>query len=337
MKKIRIGIICPSEIALRRFMPALTKLNGQFEFSGVAVANVEEWDGKQNQKIKENELVKAQSFIDQYGGKVYKSYKTLINDKKIDAIYLPLPPALHYEWAKYALMNKKHVLVEKPSTIKSKDTVELISLAAENGLALHENYMFIYHDQIKTIKELINEKIIGDVRLLRADFGFPKRSANDFRYNKVLGGGALFDCGGYPIRLLSLLMGDIQVDSSKLIFNENDIDLYGSAQVSNDKHVAQLSFGMDNEYRCSLEIWGSQGVIRTNRIFSAPDSYACQIEIEKNHEIEVRQVEPDDTFKKSLEAFYQCVLEDDVRLKTYEELNKQMKLVEAIWKNSEEK
>ena len=44
MNKIRIGIICPSEIAFRRFMPALGKVNGM-EYMGVAIANEREWNG----------------------------------------------------------------------------------------------------------------------------------------------------------------------------------------------------------------------------------------------------------------------------------------------------
>lgn len=331
MKKIRIGIICPSEIAFRRFMPALSKLSKTFVFGGVAVANEEEWIGQLSNDLKSAELKKAHEFVEQYGGKIYKSYTSLLEDKNIDAVYLPLPPALHYQWTKMALMNNKHVLVEKPSTICAADTEELIELANEKNLALHENYMFIYHKQLEVIKEALDKGDVGEVRLIRADFGFPKRGANDFRYNKSLGGGALFDCGGYPVRLLSYLMGDIQIDSSKLIYNEQDIDLYGSAQVSSEKMVGQLSFGMDNEYRCNLEIWGSHGTMTAKRIFSAPDNFICHINIEKQQQITTIEVESDDTFKKSIITFSYCILDNDKRVENYKQLMKQSKLVEDLW------
>ena len=51
---------------------------------------------------------------------------------------------LHHKWAKLALLNGKHVFVEKPSTTSLEDTMDLISVASEKGLALHENYMFVY-------------------------------------------------------------------------------------------------------------------------------------------------------------------------------------------------
>ena len=99
MNKIRIGIICPSEIAFRRFMPALGKVNGM-EYMGVAIANEREWNGNLTKDLLINEKKKADNFCNTYGGKVYESYSTMLNCEEIDAIYLPLPPALHYKWAK---------------------------------------------------------------------------------------------------------------------------------------------------------------------------------------------------------------------------------------------
>ena len=183
MEKIRIGIICPSEIAFRRFMPALSKLNDIYEFAGIAIASDDEWNGSRTVETKNIEIQKAKSFIDQYGGKMYESYTSLINDEQVEAVYIPLPPALHYQWAKLALQNNKHVFVEKPSSTRLEHTKELTELANAKKLVLHENYMFIYHHQIEKIQQIIEKGKLGDVRLIRANFGFPKRPANDFRYN----------------------------------------------------------------------------------------------------------------------------------------------------------
>ena len=91
---IRIGIICPSEIANRRFLPALNQLPN-FKFIGVAYANKLEWENA-TKEIIDNERGKAQQ-TDQYGGKIFDSYTNLIESDKIDAVYLPLPPALHFK------------------------------------------------------------------------------------------------------------------------------------------------------------------------------------------------------------------------------------------------
>ena len=202
---IRIGIICPSEIANRRFLPALNQLPN-FKFIGVAYANKLEWENA-TKEIIDNERGKAQQIIDQYGGKIFDSYTNLIESDKIDAVYLPLPPALHFKWAKLALQSGKHVLIEKPATISYNNSKELISLAIENKLAIHENYMFAFHSQINAINNIIKSGTLGDISLFRLSFGFPRRNAEDFRYNKKLGGGALLDCGGYTLKYAHMLIG----------------------------------------------------------------------------------------------------------------------------------
>jgi len=120
MDKIRIGVICPSEIAFRRFLPSLRKAE-EFEYVGVAMASKEEFVGATDE-ILAKERQKAQTFVDNYGGKIFEGYANLISSEEVDAIYLPLPPALHFKWAKMALQQGKHVLVEKPSTTSFADT-----------------------------------------------------------------------------------------------------------------------------------------------------------------------------------------------------------------------
>ena len=214
MKQIRFGIICPSEIAFRRFLPALKEAGDGFQFAAIGIASPEEWFGdltnisqEQIEEQQNRERAKAQTFIDQYGGKIVVGYGALVTCEEVDAVYLPLPPALHYQWAKMALEAGKHVFVEKPSTTSLADTEDLITLASEKRLALHENYMFIYHSQLEEINNVVKNGEIGDVRLYRITFGFPLRQLNDFRYNKALGGGALLDAGGYCMKYANWLLG----------------------------------------------------------------------------------------------------------------------------------
>lgn len=325
----RIGIICPSEIAFRRFLPAL-KEAGCFEFAGVAIANKKEFVGATDE-ILTKERAKAQTFVDNYGGKIYEGYRNLIESKDIDAVYLPLPPGLHYQWAKVALTAGKHILVEKPCTTSLADTQDLLQEAESKGLAVHENYMFAFHDQLQAVNDIVNSGEIGDVRLYRISFGFPMRAQNDFRYNKALGGGALLDCGGYTFKYASMLLGP----SAKMKYAQSNnidgfsVDMYGSAALVNDMGVtAQVAFGMDHNYKCELEVWGSKGTIYTNRILTAPAGYTPEMVIRKGNEEEKRNLPADDAFKKSILHFCQCVENNDVRKENYQTLLRQAKLVE---------
>lgn len=325
----RIGIICPSEIAFRRFLPAL-KEAGCFEYAGVAIANKEEFVGATDE-ILAKERAKAQTFVDNYGGKIYEGYRILIESDDIDAVYLPLPPGLHYQWAKVALAAGKHILVEKPCTTALANTQDLLQEAESKDLAVHENYMFAFHDQLKAVNDIVDSSEIGDVRLYRISFGFPMRAQNDFRYNKALGGGALLDCGGYTFKYASMLLGPtakIKYAQSNNIDGFN-VDMYGSAALVNDKGVtAQVAFGMDHNYKCELEVWGSKGTIYTNRILTAPAGFTPEVVIRKGNEEEKKNLPADDAFKKSILHFSKCIEDAEVRKENYQTLLRQATLVE---------
>ena len=330
---IRIGIICPSEIAFRRFLPSLQKAEG-FEYKGVAIASKEEFVGATDE-ILTKERQKAQTFVDSYGGKIYDGYATLISSDDVDAIYLPLPPALHFKCSKLALQNGKHVLVEKPSTTSLAETQELVTIAEEKGLALHENYMFVFHNQIQAVKDIVSSGDIGDVRLYRILFGFPRRAANDFRYKKALGGGALLDAGGYTMKLATTLLGgNVKIATANAGYlDEFEVDMYGSATIANEKgQVAQVAFGMDNDYRCDLEIWGSTGTLTTGRILTAPAGFTPIYTIKKNQEIINGELPADDAFLKSINRFGQCVNDIVVRNDNYQIMLQQEQLVEEFKK-----
>jgi len=332
---IRFGVICPSEIALRRFMPALAKRK-DFTFTGIAVPACDEFIfGKNVSKaekasILHNETIKAEVFTDKYGGKIFSGYKSIAESNEIDALYIPLPPALHHKWAKHALINRKHVLLEKPATPELAQTQELIRIAQKHSLALHENYMFVFHNQVEYINTVIKSEELGDIRLYRISFGFPKRSANDFRYIKELGGGALYDAGGYTLKYASVLLGEsAKITSANLNYTDNSgVDIYGSATMVNDFGTAvQIAFGMDNNYRCDLEVWGSTGMLTTGRILTAPEGFTPEITIKKGNNEEHVILPSDDTFANSIEFFIDCINSQNTRDNSYNEINRQALLV----------
>ena len=332
---LKIGIICPSEIAFRRFMPALEKIEG-IEFIGLGVPTIDERFGKELpdeatvSKNLQEKRDKAQTYIDQFGGKIFEGYSTIASSPEIDALYIPLPPALHFKWAKFALENSKHVLVEKPSTISASDSAELVKIARSKGLALHENYMFQFHDQLKVIKETVESGEIGDVRLYRLAFGFPKRAAGDFRYVKALGGGSLLDAGSYTVKYATMLLGETaKITYSQLNYtDEYDVDLFGSAAMVNEQEVvAQLAFGMDNNYKNELEVWGSKGTLYSGRVLTAPEEFIPNMIIRKGNDKEVRELPADDTFGKSIRYFLDCISDEDIRNESYQAIIKQAELV----------
>ncbi len=335
---MNIGILCPSEIAYRRFLPALKTIEG-VSLVGIGVNSPEERYGTnlpeqlEIESMLKGEIEKANKIISEYGGRLFESYGSIISSPDIDSIYIPLPPALHHKWSRKALESGKHVLVEKPSTTLLGDTDNLITIARDNSLALHENYMFIFHNQLDAIEDIINSGEIGDVRLYSISFGFPRRAANDFRYNKALGGGALIDAGGYTMKYATRLLGSTaEIKYAQLNYiDEFEVDIYGSAALINDQGVtAHIAFGMDNDYKCELEVWGSKGTLKTGRVLTAPAGFAPTITIKKNADFEERMLPADDAFKKSIEHFMKCIKDKEMREENYKAILKQAQLVEQF-------
>lgn len=338
---INIGIICPSEIAFRRFLPSLQKVK-EFSFAGVAIASPEEWAGNgkvtaETKAIIQRERQKAQSFVDNYGGTIYDGYQRLIESPNIDVVYLPLPPALHFKWAKQVLESGKHAYVEKPFTTNLKDTQTLLSIAKEKKLAVHENYMFVYHQQLQAVQNLIAQGEIGKVRQYRVSFGFPRRAANDFRYDKALGGGALLDAGGYCMKYASWLLGDTArlVCANSFFEEEFEVDIFGSCTMVNDEGiVVQMSFGMDCDYKCELEAWGSTGTLTTGRILTAPDGLEPEMVIKHNQDYSTKRLPADNAFEKSIRRFYDCLTNDSIREENYCIIERQSSFISEFKKIS---
>ena len=313
---INLAVLCPAEIAKRRFMPALKEC-GEFSYTGVGMHRRE----------------KAEEFLSEYPGTLYESYDEVLAAEDVDAVYIPLPPGLHHEWAKKALEAGKHVLLEKPFAATLAEAEELLDLAKSKDLALHENYMFVFHRQVEELQKLIDKGEIGEVRLMRMSFGFPMRPAGDFRYDKFLGGGAFLDAGGYCLKAAGFFLGETaSVTAATVNYTpEFEVDLYGSATVVNENGLtAQLSFGMDNNYKCSLEIWGSKGTLSTGRFFTAPAGFVPTAVLEKNGECRDIPLSADDTFRKSIEYFGRCIKEESTRKKSCHAILKQAGLMEEF-------
>ncbi len=311
---LNIGILGTADIAYRRFLPALKKSN-KIQYYGIASRTIE----------------KTKKFQGAFGGYCYDNYEKLLNDSNIQAVYIPLPPALHYEWGKKALEAGKHVFMEKPFCTEYWQTVELCKIANNENLCLHENYMFVYHKQLDFIKKIMDKKILGNIRLIRIAFGFPRREGNDFRYNKELGGGALLDCGGYTLKLSDILFDDCKIVYKKLSNENEKIDLYGNAVIeSGDGNIAMVSFGMDNSYKCELEIWGSNAVLKADRIFTAPPDFNVNIRILFNDRVETVPIGCDNQFLNSINYFENCIFDNGMRKSNYKNILRQAELLERM-------
>ena len=341
MGKLRIGVLGPADIAKRRMIPALTG-SDNYEYVGTAVATAAEReisvasvpviDADAAYNIG---LEKAGALKEEFGGTVYDSFAALIEADDVDVIYIALPPSMHAVWGEKVLLEGKHLLLEKPFTTDIGDTKKLLDIAKAKDLAVIENFGFIYHPQMDKIRQIIESGELGEIRCIRSNFGFPHRGLSDFRYKKTLGGGALLDCGCYTLKMAQVLMNThMKIEQARLFYADDcDVDICGCITATAEKKYAQLSFSMDQQYRCDLEIWGSKGSLIADRIYTAPPTHKARIVIKKGMDEELVEIEPADQFMAVADRLYEVVNNRETRETTYADIMRQAEYVGICMEN----
>ena len=212
------------------------------------------------------------------------------------------------------MKNNINVLSEKPLTSSLKQTKDLIEIARKKKLIVFETFQFRFHEQLKIIKDLIDNGSIGEIRNMKATFCFPPFSdLNNIRYQKNLDGGCLLDAGAYTTKISQIILGyDLKVIGASLFVPRGkDVEILGSAILENDRKdkTSFLHFGFDNYYQCSLEILGSLGKIYTDRIFTAPSDYESTIKLKNNinNNSNLIKVGKDNHFINMLRYFYKLL------------------------------
>ena len=312
-----------ASIAKRKVIPSILSLPDKFKLIGIAQRNNQQSDSASNE----------------FSCSTFYDYDSLINHEAINAVYIPLPNALHYYWARKCIEKGLHVLVEKPATCSFSDTKELINLASISCVSLVETFQFRFHKQFHILKTLIEEKKIGDIRNINTSFGFPKIDfPENIRYQKNLGGGSLYDAGVYPLKISSLLLGNnLKVSSAKLIKSSNlGIDMWGAALLNepNSGITSNISFGFDNHYKCCIDIWGSKGRIYADRVFTAPSDLETKIYLDINGITQTIKVGKDDHFKNLMNYFYNTILNNNLAKDELKSIFSQAKLVFDIQEKS---
>lgn len=133
----------------------------------------------------------------------------LIDDPTIDAIYIPLPNGLHYEWAIKSIKAGKHVLLEKPSTSNATEAASLFRheiLKQSNAPILLEAFHVRFHPTWQYFLSLLDPPNITSAQssMLIWPGMFPN---DDIRFIYDLGGGTLMDLGTYNVLTLRQMLG----------------------------------------------------------------------------------------------------------------------------------
>ena len=316
---MHIGVLGCARVAQRWVVPAILELDHIYRLAGIASRDAQ----------------KAAEFAKGFNTKAFGSYEALLNDETLEAVYIPLPNALHAYWIERSLNRGLHVLVEKPLACSLGDSERLNYAARDRGLALVENFQFRFHAQLAEIKRMVDTGLIGDLRCVRSSFGFPPLpDPENIRYQKSLGGGALLDAGVYPIKISQIFIGlDLEVmAASSCIDEDRHVDIWGGGFLmqKNGPAFSEIAFGFDHHYQCSLELWGSKGKLTANRIFTAPPGFEPEVIIETSGGTQILTLQADNHFARMLEHFASAVNDPAIAAEEYAQNINQARLVDEF-------
>ncbi len=215
---------------------------------------------------------KAEKFVNDFEiPRQYSSYEELLADDDIDAVYIATIHPFHAEWAIKAAEAKKHVLVEKPISMNHAEAASMVEAARKNDVFLMEAFMYRCHPQIQRMVELIQDGKIGEVRLIRATFGFQSNFNSESRlFNREMGGGGILDIGCYTASMARKVAG---AAANKPFLDPISVKANGKVGPTGVDHIAAATLKFENdiiaEIICAVEcnigsgttIYGSSGTI----------------------------------------------------------------------------
>lgn len=145
------------------------------------------------------ELSRAETFAAAHGiPKAYGSYRELIEDSEIDAVYVALPCSEHMPWTQAALRAGKHVLCEKPFALDEAEATQSVLLATQMGKILMEAHHWRYHPLVAEAEKAF--QTVGQVQSVQAVFTGALNNPGDIRCNPLLGPGVIMDFGCYLVQ-----------------------------------------------------------------------------------------------------------------------------------------
>jgi dihydrodiol dehydrogenase / D-xylose 1-dehydrogenase (NADP) len=166
-------------------------------------------DGAELVAVAGRKLEKAQQFAEEFNvARAYGSFEQLAEDPEVDIIYVGTLHPVHKENVLTFLRSGKAVLCEKPFTMNAAEAEEIISYAKDKRIFLMEAMWTRHLPPIRKVRQWLEEGSIGEVRMVKADFGFNIGWQPESRLlDPNLGGGALLDAGIYPISFASMVFG----------------------------------------------------------------------------------------------------------------------------------
>jgi predicted dehydrogenase len=301
-RQLRWGVLSTAGIGRNVVTPAL-----QHARNGTVVA------------VASRDEQRAREYASALGiGRVHPTYQALLDDPDIDAVYIPLPNALHAEWTIKAAQAGKAVLCDKPLAATAADAARAIEACAKHGVPLMEGFMWRFHPQTLRVRELIASGAIGGIREVRAQLSVNIMNPADpknIRYQRALGGGALLDMGCYAVNVSRAMFGQEpkRVIGWRHVDPRYGVDTSAAAILEFEEGIALASCSFQGNGNGSYVVIGTKASIEVPRGlvpgFGTRNAEGLVIVVDGDGNRKAERFAPANQYQLMAEAFADAVLE----------------------------
>lgn len=317
---LKFGIMSTARIGYEHVVPAIQQASNA---KLVAVAS-------RNEK-------RAKAMAEHFNAPIaYDSYEALLESSEIDAVYIPLPTSQHVEWTHKAIKAGKHVLCEKPISLKASEINKLVKARDAAGVVVSEAFMVTYHPQWLKVKELLAKGTVGNLRKIESSFTYFNKDPKNMRNRPELGGGALPDIGVYPTVCARFATGLEPTSASGRVefdpvFNT---DWYASATL--DFPDIEMTFYISTQMgnRQTMIFHGDKGFIEMTAPFNSNLYEGDEVRVHnvKHNETRVYRFTGVNQYRFEIEAFARAVSGKKQPYFTLEDSINNQKVIDAIYK-----
>jgi predicted dehydrogenase len=330
-KKIRWGVLGYARIAREAVIPAILRSSNSV-FHAIA----------------SRDTTKLEECRKKFGDvKTHSSYEGLLRDPEVDAVYIPLPNALHCEWTIKAAEQGKHILCEKPIGLNAAECREMIAASKKHGVLLMEAFMYRYTDCTRKVIEVLRSGALGEIRQINSSFRFLLANPSSIKYKPELGGGSLYDVGSYPVNFTGMIVDEIAriqaVATGKPValapmpesisvqcVKEGGVDVLFAALLKYPSGlIASINCGFNAQKQIESQIIGSKGVLQVPHTFLEE---ACSLTLTVDDKVEKTiQVENSDRYRLEVEDFADAITNKHDPFFSLNETLRNMELIDQLY------
>ena len=211
------------------------------------------------------EQARADEFGAKYGATYYfGSYEAMLNCPDLDVVYVATPHVSHAEIALMLVQHKIPCIVEKPFAMNTQEAKAVFEAARANQTFVMEALWTRFLPHFLMVEKWIADGEIGDIKSIKADFGFQtEKNPKSRLFNKTLGGGSLLDVGIYPLFLSYFFLGVPQKIHGIADIGDTGVDESCMALLGYEsQQIAQIHSSIVTRTDTEAFIYGTEGNIK---------------------------------------------------------------------------